>query len=226
MASFDQVTQRASRILIVASGPSATDLDIELVAKAKKAGVYILGVNRSWAWCRHLSGWFTLDPDYLVMRYLYEDIGRGKVQRYAAVPADYGQPDARVKYHRDMPRFGGVIYLQRIQGIGPMKSQPTLCTNPRAIHTGNSAWGALGLAYHMGPDRIGLIGVDAIKDAGYAHLPGCPRYPFHHLPVLFESAVPQLGEKGIEVRNGSPDSLVTCFPRYKPNAVVEWLMEK
>lgn len=225
MAAFDQVTERARRVLIVASGPSAMDLDIKLVAKAKRMGVYVLGVNRAWDWCPHLSGWFTLDPDNYVIKYLFEDIGKGKVQRYAAIPRDYGQPNARVRYHQNMPRFDRVKYLQRVRGNGPMKSMAMLSENPRAIHTGNSAWGAMGLAYHMQPERIGMVGVDAVKEIGYAHLAGRPRYRLDHLPWLFSTAVPQLARAGIAVRNGSPDSRVTCFKKCTPNETVQWLME-
>lgn len=223
MAAFDQVNEKADRILIVASGPSAEHLDLDLVANARKAGVYVLAVNGAWSWCRNIDGWFTLDPDKKVIQYLY--IIETTVQRYVAIPDDYGHCRAAIEYHRDMPFFPGVIYLQRLRGNGVKGSREGLSTDSHCIHTGNSAYGALGVARHMNPTRIGLIGVDADRRTGYAHRQGNPRGFLYHLPNLFKSAVKQLEADGITVQNGSPKSLVTCFQRFHPDAVVRWLME-
>lgn len=225
MAAFDQVTEQAGRVLIVASGPSAMAMDLSLVKQARAAGVYVLGVNRAWDWCPHLNGWFTLDPDYLVLKYIVNEPLDESVQRYVAIPPDYGRQDARVAYHRNMPRFPGIVYLRRVQGGGLMKSHPGLSASTDAIHTGNSAYGALGLACHMKPSRIALVGVDAKKHEGYAHLHGRPKYSLHHLPALFATTLDQLDAKDIQVKNGSPDSLVTCFPRCTPNDAIAWLLE-
>lgn len=223
VATFDTVTQRAKRILIIASGKSAADMDMDLVRQAKLAGVYVLAVNRSWDWCKPINGWFTLDPDDLVMKYITaEPCG---VQRFVAVPEDYGKPDARVSYHRNVERSPNVSYLRRFSGRGPLRSAYDLAENPSNIHTGNSAWGALGLAYHMKPERIALIGVDANRNTGYAHANGKPRTNLRHLPDLFRSAVDRLSSEGIEVCNGSPDSRVLCFVRRDPNRTVKWIME-
>jgi len=223
LVPFGRVSQRTDRILIVASGPSAEQLDLELVRDARKAGVYVLAVNGAWSWCWKIDGWFTLDPDLKVIQYIR--LEKTTVKRYVAVPYDYGQPDAEINYHRDKCFFPGIIYLQRLAGDGRKGSLDGLSTDPHCIHTGNSAYGALGVARHMNPTRIGLIGVDADKRIGYAHREGRPKGYLYHLPALFKSAVQQLEDEGITVQNGSPDSLVKCFERRDPNAVVKWLME-
>lgn len=223
MATLDQVTERADRVLIVASGPSAEKMDLSIVAEARTKGVYVLAVNCAWAWCQHIDGWFTLDPDKYVIRYLVDE--NSKVTRYVAVPDDYGSPSAAVYYHRGMPIFADVVYLRRLTGGGLLGLRMGLSTDPHCIHTGNSAYGALGVARHMGASRVGLIGVDASKQLGYAHHPGSPKMNLTHLPRLFQSAKEQLDAEGISVQNGSPASLVKCFVRRHPNPVVKWLME-
>ena len=98
-----------------------------------------------------------------------------------------------------------------------------LSEDPGAIHTGNSGWGALGLAYHMRPRKVALLGVDA-NGAGHAYA-DIPQRPgeLDHLPLLFVSACGQLEARGIQVRNGSPESNVTCWPRVEANAALRWL---
>lgn len=223
MVAFDTVTQRARRVLIVASGKSATDLDLDLVRQAKAAGVYVLAVNRAWDWCEDISGWFTLDPDYLVMKHITKNAAG--VDRFVAVPEDYGQPDARVAYHRNVDRSPGVSYLQRISGDGTLGSAYGLSGNPSCINTGNSGYGALGLAFHMKPERIALIGIDADRNTGYANIGGRPKTRLHHLPKLFSSAAGYLQAENISVRNGSPNSLVLCFHRCRPNEAVGWIAD-
>lgn len=95
-----------------------------------------------------------------------------------------------------------------------------LSEDPGTINTGNSGFGGLGLAYHMRPHKVALLGVDGRKERRVDG--GMPR-SLDHLPALFESAVPQLRSAGIEVANGSPDSEVDCFPRMTPREAVQWL---
>lgn len=222
MDSFDQVTARADRVLLVASGKSAEEIDIRMLQKARSRGVHVIGVNRVWDWLKELDSWFTLDPDRLLMKFMFEY--DTTVQRYVAVPDDYGQPNARVRYHR-MPRVKEIIYLRRLAGDGEFSAREGLSADPSVIHTGNSGYGGLGLARHMQPQRIAMVGVDAFRQWGYANMPGRPKMTLHHLPALFESAVPDLNMAGIEVVNGSQRSLVECFPKMPINDAIWWLMD-
>lgn len=223
MASPNQVIEKADRVLIVASGPSARALDLNLVARAREAGVYVLAVNRAWDWCEHIDGWFTLDPDHKLLPYIIDD--DTDVTRYVAVPDDYGSPRAEISYHRNMPIFPDVVYLTRLASKEWLGQKYGLSTDPHSIHTGNSAYGALGVAFHMGAKKIGLIGVDVSSRLGYAYHNGRPNHLLMHMSKLFKSAVPQLESAGTAVQNGSPASKVKCFVRRHPNPVVKWLME-
>lgn len=90
---------------------------------------------------------------------------------------------------------------------------------PWEIHAGNSAYGALQLATHMGAKRVVLAGVDGTTDKG---LGGYHSGPLVHLPALFQSLVPGLEELGVEVVNASSVSAVDCFPRMTPKEALEW----
>lgn len=222
MGALEPVTPHGRRVLVVASGPSAEGMDLCLAAEARRAGVYVLAVNGAGLWVPAADGWFTLDPDERALRVLA--LRPGTYDNFVAVPDDYGASDARVRYHRDrvLPAF--VHRLRRVSGDGPLSCRYGLSEDRAAVHTGNSAYGALGVAYHMRPDRVGLIGVDARAALGYAYAKGRPRTRLDHVPRLFASAAPQLAARGIDVMNGSPGSAVACFRAAPPDDVLRWLM--
>ena len=93
---------------------------------------------------------------------------------------------------------------------------------PDRLHTGNSAWGALGLAFLLESKKVVLCGVDGTREK-YAHMDYKPESSFHHLPGLFASAVPQLAARKMQVVNGSPQSIVDCFPRVSPMSAIHWI---
>jgi hypothetical protein len=210
------VTHRADRVLIVCTGPS-----VENIAFPPLPGVTTIVVNGALEWHPAPDIFFSLDPSNYVRRLVRHRPAR--VAAYLAVPGDYGTPGARVVAHRDAPERG-VTYLRRSTGGGYLGACYRLSDDPRAIHTGNSAWGALGLAWHMGAARVAFLGLDGTTDR-YAYLPGCPVTSFDHLPGLFESSVPQLEARGVLVVNGSRRSCVTCFPRLEASETFGWLLE-
>lgn len=210
---FGLVTNRAKQVIIVASGPSAERLNPVLLFGAANAGVHIIAVNTSITWLPACHSWFTLDPGPR-NRWLMTHQRPG-VTYYAAVPDDYGRGDAKCLHHRGQPETD-IHWLRRMQG------RHGLCISKDSIHSGNSAWGALGLAWHMAPQDIVLIGVDGSSD-GYAYVDGKPSRSLRHLPALFASCVGQMTQRGITVVNGSPDSAVDCFARMDPNKAVEWI---
>ena len=163
--------------------------------------------------------WFTLDPDSRMLPTMRQ--ARAGCVYYAAVPPDYGCANALVRYHRIEPP-AGVTYLRRLAGEGPLGARYGLSDDASTIHTGNSAYGALGLAYLMGARSVAILGLDGTRDA-YAYGPGRPLGDFAHLPALFRSALPQLARAGVTVQNGSPASRIDCFPRLTPQAAVAWI---
>ncbi len=206
------VTGTAEKIIIVASGPSLKDVPASAI---ENAGAFIIAVNMAIIHVQ-AQAFFTCDPDPKVFPLLGKR--RAGCTYYAAVPTDYGTHRARLSWHRRSP-IDGVTYLRRVTGDGPLKSCYGLSDDPTAIHTGNSAYGALGVAYLMKPKKVLLLGVDATS-YGYAWDQGSPK-TLSHLPELFASAVPQL--HGVDVVNGSIASQVRCFDLMTPESGLKWI---
>lgn len=192
------------RCIIVASGPSARGF-------IPPDGVTVISVNGSVEWLARADYWFTLDPSAV-------NIGRMIVQRKgvqycAAVPDGHALPDGVTRYRRvaaicaDEPQPAGSPewWLWRWGAVCG------LSTIPGCINTGNSAWGALGLAYHLGFRDVLLVGVDGTDDQ---RIEGGRCNNLSHLPLLFESALGQ-------VRLHSVGKLGT-IPQMRLD---EWLMQ-
>ena len=220
MALFGGVTEQVDRVVIVATGPS-----IEHVGQVHVENVdaYPILVNRALKYFDppHPGAWFTLDPGPKNRALLAENEGRRRplLHYYMAVPDDYGHPRAALPAHRQ-PAEAGVTFLRRRTGHGPHRHLSGLSETTDGIHTGNSAYGALGAAYLMRPKKIALLGVDGV--GGYAFEDGAP-VDLSHIAEMFASAVRQLKARGIEVVNGSPHSVVDCFPRMEPQDALDWV---
>lgn len=213
------MTEAFDRVAVLGFGPSLRCLAERDAARLIDRGVAVIAVNRAiLAW--PATHWFTLDPDDR-NRPIMAAKPRAATY-YAAVPGDYGCRDAARTLHR-APAEPGVTYLRRIEGRGRWKAVPTLSEDQGAIHTGNSAWGALQVAWLMNAKRIGIFGVDGSPN-GYARGPGTP-YDLGHLPALFATAVGQIRERGVFVFNASPLSRVICFPRCPVERGLRWLTD-
>lgn len=218
--NWGRVTPRgARRFIIVATGPSAEALDHALLQDAVDFGVQVIAVNGAIQWIPVAHHWFTLDPSPLFNRPLMRDRRPG-VEYWAAVPDDYGTPQAEHSCHR-APAEDGVTYLRR--RAVPIEKGAVISEDPEAIISGNSAFGALQLGCLMGGTRFALIGIDGTREP-YAHGTRRPTWNFRHLPSLFRAAGPQLRARGASIINGSPHSAVECYRRCRPNEAVEWVM--
>jgi hypothetical protein len=150
------------------------------------------------------------------------------VRYFAAVSKRYGSRSRGPHPDRDLRPFPHVTYLRRVESEHRADARTRMSTglskNPNEIHTGNSAYGALGLAFHMRPTRIALLGVDGKGDGYFYDVPGEASAPgcLTHLPRLFRSALADLQSRKVQVVNGSPDSIVACFARTTPEKAVEW----
>ena len=196
-------------IAIVASGPSVEGVDLRPLHSA-----HVIAVNFAVTWAPVVHSFFSLDPSPSILMLLQQRHRREGVKYHLAVPHDWRGT------HRD-----GIQYLRRISGDGVRGASRGLSEDVSSIHTGNSAFGALGLAYHMRPRKILLLGVDA-TDNGYAYNKGSPNWSLGHLPDLFATACDQLRERNISIVNGSPRSLVTCFTRMDPQSGITWLLQE
>lgn len=230
MSIFGAVQHTLDNVIIVGGGPSAT------MFRHTYPSVPVIAVNAAVAWSRRADFFFTLDPSPANRRLMREQ--RPDCAYYAAVPDDYGSPSAA---HSGMraPAEKGVTFLHRltkewtspldVYAIANCGGDPgarwsacdRLATRRDSIHTGNSAYGALGLAFHMMPRRIALY-VDATQET---RVDGGTPGPLNHLPYLFLSAIPQLEEAGIDVRVPTRSNLIG-FPKHTEQELLSWISSK
>lgn len=196
-------------VLIVADGPSAAVMRTLQVPQE----VYVIGVNGAVQWLPKVDAFFTLDPADR-NRWLMRNQRPG-VRYFAAVPQDFGRATARSPAHR-YPREANVTFLSRVSGKGAKGSAPGMNNSPQCINSGNSAWGALGIAHHMRAMRIGLIGVDGTREP---RVSGGRPNDLAHLPWLFSTY-----DGPADIANGSPRSVIECFKKMGAGEVVQWLL--
>lgn len=175
------------RAVIVASGPSAMGF-------SPPDDVTVIAVNGSVAWLPRLDYWFSLDASELNQKWLQDAIQRGALchvagprWRLCRAATLHAQPWRRIDslgtYAEPQPAGSPEWWLWRLGAV------LGICKTPGAIHTGNSAWGALGLAWHLGFRDVALLGVDA---SGEPRLEGGTPGNLSHLPLLFASALPDM----------------------------------
>lgn len=205
---FEPVTVRADRVAIVAPGPSFGGVDFSKLSR----DVHIIAVKGAIWGLKRADSWITVDANRRTRQQMMAPNQRHSGTRYyAAVPEDFGQPEARLLWHRNPPE-PDVHWLRRISGIG-------LSIDPTTLHTGNSSYAALGLAWHMRASRIALFGVDGTRES-YGIGRGRPRGSLEHLPALFSSANVQLAQAGVLARNAGR---LPVFDRCSPREAIAWL---
>lgn len=177
-------------MIIVASGPSAAGF-------LPPSDIKTICVNGVIQWIGRADYWFTLDCTPQNLRHCRNP--RRFVSYVAALPERYNLPDH-------------VVRMQRI----PAGDTPGLSEIPGVIHSGNSAFGALGLAYHLGAKKVILVGVDGTDDR---RVDGGHSGDLSHLPALFQSAVGQ-----IEMVNcGKLDA--PLIPKMTIKDALEWVRQ-
>jgi len=205
---FDPVTIRADAVAIVASGPSFRTTPFDNL----KDHVHVIAVKGAIFGLPRADSWITVDANRRTRQRIMSPEQRKEGTRYyAAVPEDFGRPDARLLWHRNPPE-PDIHWLHRISGIG-------LSEDASRLHTGNSAFGALGLAYHMGAKKVALFGVDGTQEP-YGIGLGRPRGSLAHLPALFSSAATQLSQAGVLVKNAG---FLPAFDRVDAGSAIAWL---
>jgi hypothetical protein len=95
-----------------------------------------------------------------------------------------------------------------------------LCSDPTGVYNGkNSGYQAINLAAHLGVKRMLLLGYDMkAESAAQSHWFGdhpvvSSWHSYKAWAKHFDSLVPDLKARGIEVVNCTPGSALTCFPR-------------
>jgi len=188
-------------IAIVADGPSAMALRYITIPQ----NIYVIGVNHASIWLPRCDAYITCFPDHR-QRFLMNNQRQG-VRYFAAVPPSYGSVFSKGDLYG--PRERNVTFFTRSEHIYGMS------VDPEKINGGNSAWAALGLAYHMKAERVGLFGVDGNNKVRVSG--GKPCLP--DLQDIFSSY-----DGKAEIINGSMNSSVKCFPQATATVALEWLL--
>ena len=193
---FSPVTDKCDNIIIVGSSKEAVNFQ-------PIAGYSVIAVNNAISITRgNTDFWFTLDPSKANLQIMRTKPFSCKY--YCAVPNNFQREMTRKRER--VPT--AIHYLDRVAGDGPFSCKYGLQESKYSISTGNSAYGALNLAYHMNPKKIILLGVSGDNQLKFD---GKKCYDLSHLPDLFSSAVSQLEDRGIEVINGNEDTRLKCF---------------
>lgn len=208
-------------VIIVGSGPSLKDIDPQEILRAD---AHVIAVNGAIDWLNSANSWFTLDPSEENIRRMSNPVDG--VVYYAAV--DQKSRDKIPPHVRKLQRLSNPPIKTPVVKNSPQYwfrrwgCKEGLAETTNCINTGNSAYGALGLAYHWRPSKILLMGVDGSKHCRITG-DGPSKRSLMHLPVLFGTAVEQLKRARIDVVNASPRSAVTCFQRMTPRRGLQWL---
>jgi hypothetical protein len=212
---FRPVEQKHDKVLIIGGGESLEYFDFEQLNSFN--GV-IITVNNVIFHLPRCDYWITVDP---MDKKLKPQRGmRDKVEGvyyYCAYP-DLEKTPWDKEYYQTVE---GVHYLERIVPEDDYKLQE----NKSKITTGDSVYGALGLAYHMEAKEIVMLGVDGY---GYGHwydkeepyngrfISDFKQKYLDKLPNIYKQSVCQFNKRGTRVTNGSEKSIINCFERMTP----------
>lgn len=196
----------SKKCIVVGSGPSAYGF-------VPPKDVLIIGVNGTVEWLPRMDWWFTLDHSKANMERIAHP--REGVNYAVAFPDTVPTPPFVHRYARHEER-GPEPKLQKTAEwyLWRWRCVLGLSHTDGVINSGNSAYGAIGLAYHLGYTDIGLIGVDGSQKE---RIEGGKPNVLTHLPLLIKSAE----------RNG--DVKLTSFGAIKgirKSTIADWLKEE
>ena len=188
------------RCIIVADGPSARGF-------IPPPGVTIIAVKGAINWLLRADYWFSLDPNERTSAMLANR--RPGVIYAVACDMNTRLPHGVVRYKRKVAPSGPEPWQTGSPEwwMWRWRAVPGLCDIHGTIHTGNSAWGALGMAWHLGFRDVLLIGVDGTDDQRTSD--GKRPNNLSHLPLLFQSVGNQLRLQSVSSNLGLPVCSVT-----------------
>jgi hypothetical protein len=186
--------------VILANGPSLTPAQVERV---DRAAVRVIAIKEAVRLAPHAPVLYACDARW--WKHFGPDLKDYAGLRYALEPTPHAQ-------------------CLRNTGMTGLELDPT------GLRTGkNSGFQSIGLARHLGADRILLLGFDMKVGKTGDHWFGAHRYPGATHPTgkyadfiaCFDSIVEPLKAEGIEVINCTPDSALKCFPMMDLAAALE-----
>ncbi len=213
---FQEVTQRHDKVLIIGGGESLIGFDWKLLNSWD--GV-VIAINNSVFHLPRVDYWMTVDPmcEGKPQRAMREQ--KEGVYYYCAFPDRSKIPDGDT--YRTVE---GVHYLERV-----VPETYELQEDKSKITTGDSVYGALGLAYHFEASKIVMLGVDV--NGGFGHWYDTTE-PYNrawgdkfaayqsNLPKIYAQSVAQFNARDTKVINGCLNSGIDCFDRMKPEEAI------
>lgn len=173
-----------SKCIIVGSGQSAKDF-------IAPDGIDIIAVNNSISRVPTAKYWFTLDPANCNLKIINDK--NIKAKKYVACPSDFELPDDVIRCVRVENHKRQKVYNKNCYEYFLYQSKATLGLSLEHLHisTGNSGYGALNLAYHLGYKDIALIGIDGTDKVSLDNQTDTRGYLY--LNQLFDSVQKDLG---------------------------------
>jgi hypothetical protein len=226
MIRFSPVYQKHDNVLIIGGGESLKGFDFDQLLDFSGR---IIVVNNVIFHVPRADYWMTVDPSKNRRPQKAMMKKRDGTYYFCAQPKveEWETPE----YHRRWyPEVHGIHYLERISN-----GDYSLQEDKTKITTGDSIYGALGLAYHMEAKKIAVLGLD-VKGFGHWYNDKDP-YNGHNQPEekfntykenlkgIFRSCLPQIKQRGIEIVNGSPESTIDAFPKMTPQEAYNFLTD-
>lgn len=195
-------------VAIIADGPSASPFRHFDIPQE----VYVIAVNHASIWLPRCNAYFTAVPDHR-QRFLMNHQRQG-VRYFAAVPDHYGS--LLVADASRGPRERNVTFMRRVLDTGATCSKAPFISAGKQNGPINSAFGALNLAYHLGAERVALIGVD-LNDR--PRVSGGRATGLAGVVDLFDHY-----DAPHTVVNGAPHSPIRAFPKMTAIEAIQWLL--
>lgn len=216
---FRPVEQRHDKVLIIGGGESLRGFDFSLLDSYK--GV-IITVNSVIKHLRRADYWITVDPTLNCMPQDNMTNRRDDCYYFACYPR---LDDSNRKWY---PIVDGIHYLERMtpEEVGNSRLQE----DKSKIMTGDSIYGALGLAYHFEAKEVIMLGVDVYGE-GHWYDTTDPynkgwgsRFEQYksNRPPIYAQSVDQFNIRGTKVINGSLYSKIDCFERMTPQDAINY----
>jgi len=212
MVNYSSVNESHDRVIILCSGTSVTAYLLKVLSKIQH--IPIIAVNGAIDFFPKSNYWITIDPSKINYQRMMRNISTCKY--YCGVPDDYGNIDAKASDHR-FSILQHVNYLKRLPN-----DIISFTNNKSQIVSCNSGFAALNLAIHMGCSRVLYLGLDG--QGRYSFSGGRPR-DLSNMPSLFDNVSDELQSRGIIVKNGSLNSVITTFERVNSFNGLNWIAE-
>lgn len=227
---FTTVKEKHEKVVIIGGGESLRGCSLMDLVDFTGA---VITVNNVIFSLPRVDYWITVDP--IDKNGQIQEAMRkrfAKVKYYCAFP-DLDKPENR--FDKPFYKTTRVNYLERIVPKTEAGETYALQEDKDKITTGDSMYGALGLAYHFEPKAILILGLDVYGVGHWYDLSAgyndgrqtdeqFEKYK-NNLVDIYNSSVPQLRARGIEIKNGSLYSKIEAFEKVSVEEGIKWIKE-